>query len=285
VRRLAATAGLFVSLLAACSGGGVVKIKDPGPVPDMTTTTALDLSSVGLKGVSNKTTTSIPMGPGGATMAGTVVGPDGGVEAATVHVERLVGSAAATMDLQTAPDGTWSLPAIFGGRYRVRAWRAPDLALVTPEVFYLQSSETKTLNLRVDRYAGAAATASIAPNPPVYGGEANLFVLVTEKTVAADGVVRGVPVPGAGVELGGSGFQVETTNPTSTDSDGVAEWRIQCTSYAQGALSVTVANGGSFPLAIPACVNEGTTNTTASVTSTTVRRATTTRRPTTTRAG
>ncbi len=139
MRVLAVIAAL---MLTACSDG-VVKIKDPGPVPETTTSTAVDVGAIALKGVTSRTSTSIGVGPGGASLNGTVTGPEGALTNATVHVERLVGAASGAMDVTTRPDGTWTLPMILGGRYRVRAWRTPDLALTKPEVFYLQSSETR----------------------------------------------------------------------------------------------------------------------------------------------
>lgn len=265
-----AFAAVAALLLGACSGSGVVKIKDPGPVPVTTTTTAIDYGAIGLKGVSSRATTTLPLGPGGATLQGTVLGPEGPVDQATVHIERLVGNAVAVLDVVTLADGTWSAPTILGGRYRVRAWKAPELALTKPQIFFLQSSETKKLELRVDRYAGASVAASIAPNPPIVGEPANLFVLVAERRVDETGVVGATAIVGASVELAGSGYQLETNNPTITDNNGVAEWRVRCTS-SSGALSITIANGGSYPVELPACASSGQPTET-SVTSTTARR-------------
>lgn len=275
-----------LALLAACGSGGGFKIKDPGEVPNLTTTTALDFGGIGLKGVSSRTTTSIPMGPGNATLSGTVTGPDGPVDGATVHIERFVGSSAGSTDVTSQPDGTWSLPMILGGRYRVRAWKAPDLALVQPNILYIESSETKMLDLHVDRYTGASASASIAPNPPAFGQPANLFVLVTQKTVDNTGIVRGTAVPAAQVQLSGSGYTVESPNPQTTDDNGIVEWRVRCDFAAQQSLSVIVNNGASSPLQVPPCVDASAPpDTSASTTSTTSRRTPTTRRTTSTSSG
>ena len=270
--------GLVVAALtlAACGGSGTIHVKDPGPVPNLTTTTAEDFSGVGLKGVSNRTTTSIPMGPGQATLSGTVTGPDGPVDAATVHVERLVGNAAAATDIATLADGTWSLPSILGGRYRVRAWKTPELALTKPEIFYLQGGETKALALRVDRHTGIAMAASIAPNPPLIDESSNLYVLVADQRVDEGGIVRSVAVPNTEVDLSGSGYQLETTNPASTDTNGVAQWRVRCTSTA-GSLTATVSTG-SFPLTLPACVDSGAVPPSTSSTTSARRTTSSTRR-------
>jgi hypothetical protein len=273
-----ALALLSVLVLGACSGTGVVKVKDPGPVPETTTTTVIDYAHIGLKTVSGRGGTTVPMGPGNAGLTGTVTGPDGLVEGATVHVERIVASGSATVDVTTAADGTWSVAAILGGRYRVRAWKAPELALTKPELFYIQSSEQKTVGLRVDRYSGGIVTSSIAPNPPPIGAPSNLFVLVSQRTVDNGGIVRSAPVVGVSVDLTGSGVQLETANPTVTDGNGVAEWRVRCRTQSQPSLTVVVGSGSSFPLTVPACIDESggvastTSSSSVSRTSTTSRR-------------
>ena len=63
---------------------------------EQSATTLVDLSGVKMAGVPGKTTTTIALGPGGATLNGTVAGPDGAVGGATIHVERLVGDAVAS---------------------------------------------------------------------------------------------------------------------------------------------------------------------------------------------
>ena len=40
-----------------------------------------------------------------------------------------------TARVPTAVDGTWNLEKVLGGRYRVRAWKAPDLVSKTEIVF------------------------------------------------------------------------------------------------------------------------------------------------------
>ena len=264
-------------LLGACSGSGNIKIKDPGPVPVTTTTTAVDYSAVGLKGVSSRSATTLALGPGGATLQGTVLGPDGPVDQAKVHVERLAGNGSAVTDVATLADGTWSVPKILGGRYRVRAWKTPELALTKPQIFFLQASETKKVELRVDRYAGASVAASIAPNPPVIDEPANLFVLIAARQVDDTGVVRATAITGAAVELSGSGYQLETSNPTVTDGNGVAEWRVRCTN-SSAALSITIGNGGSYPVELPPCAASGQPTETSEATTTTTRRGSATTR-------
>src|SRR5207253_6341313 len=141
-------------------------------------------STVGLAGVSGRTTTSIDNGPGQAHLSGTVQAPEGFVPGATVHLERLVGTAFVATDVATNPDGTWKLDNIKGGRYRVRAFRAPDLALVAPQVFFLTGAETRTLPPQVAHSGGTNVSAAIAPNPPWPDEPASLVVHAATAAVA-----------------------------------------------------------------------------------------------------
>jgi hypothetical protein len=256
VRTLLLHALAVVLLVAgACtSHHGLVPPVPPTVVLE-TSTTQPDLTGVGLAAITGRTTTtSIPIGPGGATLNGTVVGPDGPVPDAIVHIERLVGDGFGAVDIPTQPDGTWSAPSVLGGRYRVRGWRAPDLALTTPQLLFVGATETKSLSLKLDRYTGIGVQSAIAPSPPIVGDPSNIVVTVTTRSVDDKGVVRGVPVPGAVVELTGSGdWRTTTANPDTTDSAGEASWQVSCRSAGQQPLSAVVNNAQSFPLSLPDC--------------------------------
>ncbi|MBW3668831.1 MAG: hypothetical protein KY443_06420 [Actinobacteria bacterium] len=282
MKRLLLVMVVLVPIVGACTGGGV----DPLPAPPTTqprtpTTTAPDFTGVVLRDVPGRTTTTVAVTPGRATINGVVGGPDGPVPGALVRAERLVGDAVGRIDVATAADGTFALTGVKGGRWRVRAFRPSDLALVKPEIFYLEDGATQTLTLRVERYAGIDVSSAFAPDPPVVGDPANLVVQVTLQSVDGDGVVRGRPVPGVRVELFGAGdWRVESTNIQPTDSSGRALWRVRCESPGNQPLSVLVGDSESFPLTLPACIAAppSTTSTSSSTSSTT----STTRPPSTT---
>src|SRR3954451_4630372 len=243
-RRLALLLPLAL-VAAACSGGGK-KTTNITPVPNIapvTTTTIVDLTGVKIAGVPGKTTTTVALGPGGATLKGTVAGPDGAVGGATIHVERLVGDAVASQDFPSNADGTFSIPTLLGGRFRVRAY-LPDpynLAQPAPDLFFLANTETKSLDLQMTLFSGLAVTSSMAPNPPFIDEPANLVVQVVTQSVDDKGIVRGVPVPGAKVELfGSSAWAVRTTNPTLTDDRGLTTFQLQCSAAGDQPLSATV---------------------------------------------
>lgn len=286
--RIAVTAVLL--LATACSGGD--DAGKPRPPPSLPPTTiSIDYSNIRLERVPGTTTTIVELGPGKATLSGFVVAPEGAVPGAVVHAERLVGDGQASIDVVTLPDGSWSLPNVKGGRYRVRAWRTPDLALTKPEVFFLGGDEKKRIDLTLARYDGYAATASIAPNPPYVGEPANLVVRLSIQSVDPTGIVRAVPAPPTSLNLAGSGsWSVDTENPTFTDGNGDARWRVRCRASGNQPLAVVVGDFQTLSLeGLPPCGSiiaepaPSPSTTSASTTSTTFRRTTTTRRTSTTR--
>lgn len=292
----------------------------------------MDLSGIEVAAVGGRaTTTTVGLGPGDAVLSGQVLGPDGPVAGATVHLERLVGDDVGVFDVTTAADGSWSAPpgppppapidpaapptpptqptttqrplgptGILGGRYRVRAWRSPDLALTAPTLLFLGGAEKKQLPLQLARYAGLSVTSSVAPSPPVLGQPVNIAVLATTRSVDGNGVVRAVGVPNAALVLAaGAGWTV-VRDPGQTDGGGRAVYQLRCRATGQQPLGVSVGGVQTFAIAIAACVPPPpvTTATTAGAdtvpdgetTTTTVdvgdSSTTTTRRPTsTTRAG
>jgi hypothetical protein len=231
-------------------------VPEPKALPNIPDTTAVqDFSGVVMAGVPGRTTTTVPaLGPGAASIMGTVAGPDGMLAGATVHLERITEGGTATADIPTNPDGTFAAPNILGGRYRVRAYLAPELALVKPALFFLSGDEKHTIAITLQRYTGLVATSSIAPQTPLVDDPANLVVRVAQQSVDATGVVRAVGVAGAAVQLVGSGqWRVESPNPTITDSGGDAGWQVRCRSAGLQQLAVLVNDTDTLALTIPAC--------------------------------
>lgn len=267
--RKALLAAVALVVGAACSS-------DPGALPEVpdftpasTTTTDVDYSNVNLRAVPGKTPTpSVLVQPGQATLNGVVIGDEGAVAGAKVNIERIVNGQVGQVVLLTLDDGSFSLPMVLGGRYRIRAWRAPDLAQTAASAFFLGQAETKTLQLKVRSIGGTSVTASFAPNVPRTDRDTNLVVRVAQKTVDDDGIVRAQPIPGVRVELiGGGAWVVRSTNPTFTGADGLAEWTLRCRRSGSQALAVTIGSS-TVPLDVPDCVDpdEETTTTTADVT-------------------
>lgn len=266
-RRVAALLALLAASTAvACSS-------DPGALPKVpefkvaaTTTTGVDYSNIGLKGVPGRQpTTTVAFGPGAATVKGNVVGDDGAIPGATVFVERIVGGVVGSMTVVTGDDGTWTLPQIFGGRYRVRAWRTPDLAQTTPSALFVGATETKEVSLRVRTVGGTNVTSSFAPDPPRLFSDTSVVVLITEKVVDETGFVRSSPLDNVRVDLiSSNNWRIMSANPAVTDSRGQAEWIVRCRAEGRQGLAVQVGTQ-TIPLTISNCVDptaESTTTTT-----------------------
>lgn len=273
--------------LASCSAGA--SAVDPLPPPPSTeprpsTTAPPDYSGVVLPPVRGRTTTSaVVLGPGVATIKGTAVAPDGTpAVGATVRVQRLVGAGTATIDVAVAADGTWSAQNILGGSYRVRAWRSPDIALGNLAFFFVGATETVPVELKLERNFGTTPQPAVAPNPPVVGQTTNLVLQLSSRSVDPEGVVQGVPMAAATVELaGGPGWAVRLPNPAVTDASGRARWELVCNSTGVQSIRLVVNGTEPFQLALPACAPPPVPVTTATTVAgvTTTRPATTTTRP------
>jgi hypothetical protein len=265
---------VFVAVVAGCSGQ-VATLNFPTPpstVPAPATTKAPNLTGVTQKGVAGLAVAKVSVGPGSATINGTVVGPAGPVGGAVVEAERLVGDGIGTADVTAQADGTWSRPNVLGGRYRIRAWRAPDLALVTPEIFFLNGTDTKSLTLQLQQFNAVAVTAAVAPNPPLVGEPATLAVQVTTQVVDTKGIVRAQPAPGASVQLAGGGtWATADPNPAVTGADGTASWQMVCGQAGPQPLTAVVDGTDSVSLTLPPCGLLPTTTTTVTPETTTTR--------------
>ncbi|HUP84359.1 MAG TPA: carboxypeptidase-like regulatory domain-containing protein [Acidimicrobiales bacterium] len=241
---------------AGCEAKTVAPLPPAPKVAETTTTAVVDYSGVALAGVPGRTTTTIAIGPGKASLEGSVTGPEGPVGGAVVHAERLVGDASATVDVLTGADGRYVIPNVLGGRYRLRAWKqAPDnLALVEPQVFFLEGSEKKAGNLTLTRYQGVFVTAAIAPDPPLIETPSNLVLQVVDRAVDANGIVRSVAIPAVRAELFGTGdWRVQTPVVTTSDAGGRARWTLECRRVGPQPLSVVIGETSTFKLNLPAC--------------------------------
>lgn len=276
-----AVAAVAAALVAGC-GSGVPDIELPQAPPTSAaapTTTLPDYRGVALAPVPGRTTTTIPaIGPGNSQVRGTVVGPDGPVPGATVRLERFVGDLFTRLDVLTGPDGAFVADRVLGGRYRVRAWRAPDLTVPKPVVFYLEDGKTQPVDFTLRRRDGIGVRASIAPSAPIEDEPANLVVAVTSSVVDPEGIVRRTPVAGATVDLTvPPDWAILTPDPVVTDGAGRAGWQVEC--GVEGSSGVYVVIGDqTYALSVPACSAPPPETTVPPSTSTTVARATTTTR-------
>ena len=266
---------ILAVVLAACSSSDpFAELPEPDPVEleSTTSTSVANLAAVPLAPVPGATTTTVALGPGPMTIVGKVEGPDGFVGGAVVELERLVGDGSASTRVPTAADGTWNLEKVLGGRYRVRAWRVPDLVSTT-EVVFVETIGQRALELRVEPVGGVRVDTAVAPDPPVVDEQVNVKVRVAERTVDAEGIVRDTPVAGVSVTLGGSGdWEIDSPNPSSTGGDGSTIFRLTCGSDGPqplfASLGRSASGGESYALTIAPCVEPTATSTTSSTSST-----------------
>jgi hypothetical protein len=177
------------------------------------------------------------------------------VGGATVHIDRLVGDAVGSVNVAAQADGTWNLPAILGGRYRVRAWRSPDMDMTAPQIFFLGGTDNKSLTLQLQQFGAANVASAVSPNPPVVGAPANVLIQVTAQTVDTTGVVHATPVASGSVLLNGAAaVTISNPNPAVTTGSGLAIWQVTCQQPGPPSLTVTVNNNASaYPVDVADC--------------------------------
>jgi hypothetical protein len=259
-----AAAALLAAGLAGC---GVQQLSFPTPpatVPTVVTvrpTLPTNLPTIVEAPVPGSTTRVPPrIRPGQATLNGTVIGPAGPVGGAIVEADRLVGDQVASTQTTTAEDGSWSLSSILGGRYRVRAWQQPSLAMTTPQVLFLGGTETHTMTIQVTGFTGPVVASAFAPASPQIGQVDNLVIQVTNPTVGSDGVVRDLPQVGVSITLtDGPEWLVYNGNPLATDTTGQVLFQLSCQAAGSQGLSAVVGAGAAVTLQLPDCVPPPTT--------------------------
>jgi hypothetical protein len=264
---------MAVAALAGCNSATGLDIPAPtGPVVAATSTTTTPATTVPESVVpGGTTTTTVAVGPGRATINGTVLGPGGPVEGATVQAERLVGDATATTEATTAADGSFSIPGILGGRYRLRAWQAPSLAMTTPQIFFLAATDTRTVSLQLTSYGGLKITSAINPTTVFTGGALNLAIDVTQATVDQTGVVSQAPQASVSVTLSAPGYAVTdgSGGQGTTDAQGEVVFALSCLNDGPEPISVTAGSSTTANLPTPDCLDpESTTTTTTTLPST-----------------
>jgi len=270
---LGAAIGAGALVLTGCSGVQTLDIKPPAAgalvghnsVAPTTSTTVAEPAVAGAT-----TTTDAVVGPGHASLNGTVFGPQGPVKGATVLAERTVGGASASVTASTGADGSWTIGNILGGRYRVRAWMTPSLAETSPQIVYLSDGQVLSMAIEVSKFQGPAVTTSVSPAVPMVGQATDLAVQVVSPGVGPDGVVRNPPAVGTTVSLvDDPGWTVTGTGSSTTGASGVVVFQISCQFPGDNPLSVAVGTQPPAPVKIPTCVGPPQPPTTPAPSSTT----------------
>ncbi len=286
-RRATRVVALFSLVLAACGSPESGLLPPPSSTSSTSvvpTTQAVDRSLIALEPLPGQTTTTAPIESGRSRLRGRVLGPDGGAGGAVVRVERLVGDAVQRRDVPTGPGGAFDLANVPGGRYRVRAFLSPRLAMMGSEIFFLEDGGDKELELRTEVFDGLTVKGSTNPASPLVGQGVNVAVRVAQRSVDANGVGREVPLPGVPVRIQTSGFaelgraaapepgpdadpasddeEPETATSRATDPNGVVVFELACDRAGPTSAVAVVGSGDSeesFPIEVPACSPAPTT--------------------------
>jgi hypothetical protein len=245
-------------VVTACLSGNEFDPLVPPPtgstLPSDTTLPA-DYSTVPLAVVPGTTTTApVAVGPGPVTLTGRVDGPDGPVGGATVRAERLVGDQAAGVDVLTGEDGTWAVTGVLGGRYRVRAWRQPDLATVEPQLLFAGGGGAGDVVVTVERFPPLVVDTAVAPDPPVVGQRTSLRVRLATQEVDGDGVVNATPRAAVPAMLQpGTAWALEPPGVGLTDETGSITFVVACRLPGPQRLNLVLGGGEVVPLTPPDC--------------------------------
>lgn len=262
---------LLLPLLAACSKDEGKTLPPPGPEESTTTTEPINLTSVSLEPIDvdgKPTSTTRPLGGGKASIAGRVVDSVGNpVPGAFVRAVYYGDpDKPEAIEAYSGEDGTYRFDQVLGGRWRVRAWRTPELATLDDAVFFLGYSENRRLDLKVKAATDYIVTSSIAPNPPFTETPVEVAVLVLSQAVDQEGMVHRTPAAGAAVTLAVVGkWFLATEAAVGTDFRGRAAWTLTCLEPGEQDLLVNVA-GRDWPLNLPACRDPASTSTTTATT-------------------
>jgi hypothetical protein len=200
-------------------------------------------------------------------VTGSVVGPSGAVPNATVRIERLVGDQVGSVDVTTNGDGSFAVPNLLGGRYRVRAWQAPALAQLGSEVTFVADGEARNFALELTAPSGRDVAVEWSSSGWLLGGTPSVSVVVTQPYVNDSGQVdlRGSAGLSASLTAGGA---LGGGGSGTTDGGGSASFALRCNAVGPTNATLTV---GSYvrSLEIPACSPLPTTTTTTVPPSTT----------------
>ena len=243
-------------------------------VPESTTssTDPIDLTSVSLEPIAagKGTSTTRPLGGGKAAIFGRVIDSDGKPVPAAFVRATYYGDPAKpeTIEALSAEDGTYRFDQVLGGRWRIRAWKAPELATLEDNVFFLGYTEQRPMDLKVKAATDIVVTSSMAPNPPFIGTPVELAVLVLSQSVDEEGVVRRSPVGGAAVTLDIKGrWSLVGEATQATDSNGRTAWQLTCDEVGPQVITAFVG-GRDWPLNVPPCHDPLETTTTTATTTT-----------------
>jgi hypothetical protein len=223
--------------VAAGPASTVPPIDAPAPLPD---TRAVTLAGVA---GSVPPLEVIDIRGGDADLIGTVTGPDGPVTNGFVLLERFVGDRRASLTVRTDRQGRFRALKVYGGRYRIRAWRTPDMALTIPELRFIRDDGETTLDLTLTEHDGLTVQAVASATAPLVDQTVTVTALVTRRQVDRLGIVVAPAAEGESVDLGaGRGWSLDGPSSQTVGADGRASWTLTCVDAGPGRLEVSAGD-------------------------------------------
>ena len=166
---------------------------------------------------------------GDALLEGTVVGPEGPVAGAVVHLERHTSEGIGYLDTTTDEEGHWSLRDMAGGRYRIRAWLPGFLTMGRSEVRYVADDELASFDFSLWGVDSTPTLEFIHGGPMYEGAPATVAVFLGSRSIDATGVVVTNPIPGARIDVRTTAqVQVQGQPFGLTDTQGTARFLLRC---------------------------------------------------------
>lgn len=212
------------------------------PVPEsgIRVAVAADTRGVPLAGLGGSTTTTgVPMQGGKAAVDGVVVGPDGApVPGATVRIERFVGDDVVTVDVATNATGGFAVNQLLGGRYRLRAWRAPTMAQLGSQVSFVADGDRLSVRLQLAAPSDIDISASAASSSALIGQSTTVSMKITVPVVNGNGQVAQGGRAGDLVVASGGGVLAGQTGQTTSNAEGNATFTLQCTAVGAGTVTL-----------------------------------------------
>jgi hypothetical protein len=258
------------SAVASAPTGPTISVPTPLPVPD--NFVAPDSRTVRLDPVMSKENSRRPPPPirgGTALLQGTVFGSEGPLPGATVRLERLVGSDFGSLDLVTDSKGVWVAKDILGGRYRVRAWKQPNMAVLGAEPIFLADPGSGNLDLTTETFSAQVLQGALQVGDPRVGQVTTFKALLTQDAVDSNGIVRSVGVGDAQVQItAGEGIRIAGPALGVTNPDGSIIFGVLCLTVGQHAVALTGA-GQSPTVVLPECIDPAALPATTTTTTTT----------------
>lgn len=247
----------------------------PVPESDIEVRLGPDTRAVAVPTVVPATSTSaLPMQGGKAALEGQVIGPDSApIPGATVRIERFVGDDVVTVDVATNATGSFAVNQLLGGRYRVRAWRAPTFAQLGSEVTFLADGDRRAMRLQLAAPNDIDISASATASAVIVGQPTTVTMRILTPVVNGNGQVDMGGRANDLVVATGGGVLIGQSGQATSNAEGTATFTFQCVQVGAG--SVTMQTPYYKETVDITCLPLPTT-TTAPPTTTTVAGATTT---------